>query len=82
MDGGDIAGLLAVLVFAVPASPLAQPWSTMIGTAVAAAIAVPPFAGWWTQRAQIGEVQAQVREERDRTNELKAQREPQDPCQK
>lgn len=34
-------GATAVLVMAVPNSPLAQPWSTMIGTAVAAAIAVP-----------------------------------------
>lgn len=54
------------------------PWRVLFlvaALAVAAAIAVPPFAGWWTQRAQIGEVQAQVREERDRTNELKAQRE-------
>lgn len=54
------------------------PWRAvlLVGVlAMAAWIAVPPFAGWWTQRAEIQQVWQESAAEQARTRELVEQRE-------
>lgn len=54
------------------------PWRAvlLVGVlAIAAWIAVPPFAGWWTQRAEIQQVWQESAAEQERTRQLAEQRE-------
>ncbi|MFC0359872.1 FtsB family cell division protein [Kytococcus schroeteri] len=55
----------------------ATPWrgvALLVTVLLAAWIAVPPFAGWWTQRAEIRQTLQESAQEQDRTRELVAQR--------
>ncbi|SNC74322.1 Cell division protein FtsB [Kytococcus aerolatus] len=53
------------------------PWRALgllAALALAAWIVIPPFAGWWTQRAQIAEVRAQAEQEDRAADELVEER--------
>ncbi|WP_462418173.1 FtsB family cell division protein [Kytococcus sp. Marseille-QA3725] len=55
----------------------ATPWRAvmLLGAVLLAAwIAVPPFTGWWTQRAEIQDVRQEAEAEKARTHELESER--------
>ncbi|MFN9503448.1 MAG: HPP family protein [Rubrivivax sp.] len=43
-------GASAVLLFAVPSSPLAQPWPVMVGNVMSAPVVPSQCSGGWGQR--------------------------------